>query len=367
MFRDAYRGKRVLVTGHTGFKGSWLTAWLLKLGADVAGYSIDIPTSPSNFEAMGLGEHIKDYRGDIRDRELLAEVMNDFKPDVVFHLAAQPIVRLSYDEPVETFEVNVLGTMNVLEVVRHSPFVQACIVITSDKCYRNVEWIWGYRENDMLGGEDPYSASKGCAELVSYSYIHSFFAQDDAVAKVSTARAGNVIGGGDWALDRIVPDCFRSWSEGREVMIRSPYSTRPWQHVLEPLSGYLWLGAHMLEGNASTCYESYNFGPDASVNQPVEVLIRELGKGWEKAKFQVDPAALKGKAEARLLKLSCDKALADLSWQAVMRFDETVEMTSHWYQAYYNGQEADMFEYTMQQLDAYCEKALARGQEWAQA
>jgi CDP-glucose 4,6-dehydratase len=364
MFLNSYAGKKVLVTGNTGFKGSWLTSWLLELGADVAGYSVDVPSTPSNFEVLGLEKRIRQYWDDVRDRKAIERAIDDFKPDIVFHLAAQAIVRRSYADPAQTFEVNAMGTMNVLECVRHRPWVRACVMITSDKCYRNVEWHWGYRENDALGGEDPYSGSKGCAELISYSYIHSYFKQDDAMAKVATARAGNVIGGGDWAADRIVPDCVRSWSNGETVVIRSPHATRPWQHVLEPLSGYLWLGAQLLNRNAGVSGTSYNFGPDASVNQPVEVLISHIGKYWSGAQWTVDAEAAKQRPEARLLKLSCDKALAELGWRAVLKFEETVRFTSEWYKEYYAGIARDMRALTRSQIQEYEDLAKNRGLPW---
>ena len=264
MFGHIYEGRRVFVTGHTGFKGSWLTAWLLQMGAEVAGFSDAVPTAPSHFDVIGLGGRIRDYRGDVRDRKALVEAMREFKPEIVFHLAAQALVRASYDNPADTIEVNAMGTLNVLEAVRVTPSVEAVVSITSDKAYRNDEWVWGYRETD------PYSASKGCAEIIAHSYFKSFFGDPVNAPYCATTRAGNVIGGGDWAADRIVPDCARAWSEGREVEIRSPHATRPWQHVLEPLSGYLWLGARLLDTNAGLPAgatasfdprgQAYNFG-----------------------------------------------------------------------------------------------------------
>ena len=236
MFGHVYAGRRVLVTGHTGFKGSWLTAWLLGLGAEVAGFSDGVPTSPAHFDVIGLADRIRDYRGDVRDRKALVAVMQEFQPEIVFHLAAQALVRASYEDPAATFEINAMGTLNILEAVRVTPSVQAVVSITSDKAYRNDEWVWGYRETDHLGGYDPYSASKGCAEIIAHSYFKSFFS-GEGTPSCATTRAGNVIGGGDWAADRIVPDCARAWSAGKPVEIRSPYATRPWQHVLEPLSG----------------------------------------------------------------------------------------------------------------------------------
>lgn len=366
MLASAYTDRRVLVTGHTGFKGSWLTAWLLGLGARVAGFSIGIPSDPSHFSVLGLEKQIRDYRGDIRNREELGRVFDEYKPEIVFHLAAQALVRRSYQDPAATFEVNTLGTLNLLECLRQRPSVRAGVLITSDKCYRNVEWVWGYREEDRLGGEDPYSGSKGCAELVFYSYMHSFFKNRPDGPCLATARAGNVIGGGDWAEDRIVPDCMRSWSRGETVTIRSPRSTRPWQHVLEPLSGYLWLGSELWRKNRLAACSSYNFGPDAMVNPSVETLIRELSRHWPDARWAVDaPQAGAERPEATLLKLCCDKALAELNWKATLTFEETIRLTSQWYREYYNDPDADMAACTRRQIDAYCDLARQRGLPWS--
>ena len=365
VFANVYAGKRVLVTGHTGFKGSWLTAWLLKLGAEVAGFAIDFPSAPCHFSVLGLERRIRDFRGDIRDREGLSRVLDDFKPEIVFHLAAQALVRRSYQDPAATFEINTMGTLNLLECLRQHPEVRAGVLITSDKCYRNVEWVWGYREEDRLGGEDPYSGSKGCAEIVFYSYFHSFFRGKSNGPSFATARAGNVIGGGDWAEDRIVPDCVRSWSRGETVMIRSPRATRPWQHVLEPLSGYLWLGSELWRRNSHAVGSSYNFGPDASVNQSVETLISALSRHWPDAKWIVDAQAAAGRPEATLLKLCCDKALAELNWKATLTFEETIRLTSQWYQRYYCNPAKEMAGCTGSQIDEYCDLARQRKVEWS--
>ncbi|HWA24558.1 MAG TPA: CDP-glucose 4,6-dehydratase [Lacunisphaera sp.] len=365
MYSGVYKGRRVLITGHTGFKGSWLATWLMRLGAEVGGLSLDTPSTPSNFEILGLQKRLRHYVGDVRDYRRVAEVMQEFRPEMVFHLAAQALVRRSYADPVATFTTNAMGSLNVLEGIRHCPEVRAAVMITSDKCYRNVEWTWGYRENDMLGGEDPYSASKGCAELIAYSYLNSYFKPEAGGAFVATARAGNVIGGGDWAEDRIVPDCMRSWSKGTAVVVRSPQSTRPWQHVIEPLSGYLHLGGELWRRNQAVAGQSYNFGPDATVNQPVITLIKALGSYWPNAQCAVESRGPATKPEARLLKLCCDKALAELNWKAVLTFEETVQLTGEWYQHYYQKRDADMHAVTMGQLDAYCGHAKARGLGWA--
>lgn len=362
MFGGVYKGRRVFITGHTGFKGSWLSAWLLGLGAEAAGFSIGIPSRPSNFEALELAGRMRDTRGDVRDRGALGAAMRDFEPDIVFHLAAQPLVRASYEDPTGTIETNVLGVMNVLEEARRLSTVRAVVIITSDKCYRNDEWVWGYRENDRLGGSDPYSASKGCAELVAHSYFDSFYQNGAACA---TARAGNVIGGGDWAKDRIVPDCARAWMENRAVEIRNPLSTRPWQHVLEPLSGYLALGRKLIEnsGEGGPRGQSYNFGPSADVNMPVGKVVSALGGWWPGFQSVMAGAGDGARKESGLLKLCCDKALAELGWKAALGFDETIKYTADWYAEYRGG--GNMRDFTDRQIEAYCGAAKERGLEWA--
>jgi len=364
MFSNIYRGRRVLVTGHTGFKGSWLTSWLLSLGAEVAGLSNGEPSIPSNFAVLALEKRMRHYVGDVTDASRVTQVISEFKPEIVFHLAAQALVRRSYRDPVTTFGTNAIGSLNVLESVRHAPEVRALVMITSDKCYHNVEWIWGYRENDRLGGEDPYSASKACAELIAYSYIRSFFKSDSGLAAVATARAGNVIGGGDWAEDRIVPDCMRSWSSGATVRIRSPQATRPWQHVLEPLSGYLQLGAALWERQSRVMSQAYNFGPDSTVNHPVSRLIEELGRYWQGAKWEFEQPAGVQQHEATLLKLCCDKALADLAWRPTLLFSGTMQFTGEWYRQYYTEQAMGLFELTQNQIGDYCRQATEGGLAW---
>lgn len=271
-FGDVYKNKRVFITGHTGFKGSWLSLWLLGLGAEVAGYSVDIPTKPSNFEALNLRKKIKHIKGDVRNLHSLKKAVDDFSPDIVFHLAAQALARRSYDMPQDTFHINLGGTVNLLECLRQSGSVKAAVIITSDKCYQNVEKRQGYREDDILGGGDPYSASKACAEIATKAYIRSFFNGENSV-KIATARAGNVIGGGDWAEDRIIPDCVRALSKGETVMIRNPEATRPWQHVLEPLCGYLYLGQYLLEKPKNVSGEAFNFGPDEKIVKSVREVM----------------------------------------------------------------------------------------------
>lgn len=362
MFDNVYERKKVLVTGHTGFKGSWLCAWLLQLESEVCGFSINIPTNPSNFEVLNLKDRIRHVEGDVRNRRQLLCAVREFQPDIVFHLAAQSLVRRSYNDPTTTFETNVLGTMNVLECIRQCPSIQAGVIITSDKCYRNVEWIWGYRENDILGGEDPYSASKGCAELVIYSYINSFF-QDSH--RVASARAGNVIGGGDWAEDRIVPDAVRAWSQGKSVVIRNPNATRPWQHVLEPLSGYLWLGAKLWEKDTAAVGQTFNFGPGDSVNQSVIQVLSSMATHWPGADWKVEQIDEANQMESTLLKLCCDKALNTLSWKAILSFEETTTMTIEWYQTYYGQEKNLLLSLTNRQIEEYSSKARAEVLPWA--
>ncbi len=368
MFKNIYENRRVFITGHTGFKGSWLSLWLLSLGANVAGYSDGVPTAPSNFGALKLQNKIVDTCGDVRDAVSLTKAMRAFAPDIVFHLAAQALVQASYDDPAGTIETNAMGTLQVLEAVRKTPSVQAVVCITSDKCYHNDEWVYGYRETDSLGGEDPYSASKSCAEIIAHSYFKSFFKDGPACA---TVRAGNVIGGGDWADNRIVPDCARAFAVGSPVNIRSPWSTRPWQHVLEPLSGYLWLGACLLGGSPSPfslSHEAYNFGPPAETNATVIEVVEALKKHWPGFSCDVNPDSVMGRKECTLLKLCCDKALAHLGWRATLNFEETIRYTAEWYSAYYGyGDQApsdDMLAFGIGQIRAYANTAELRGQAW---
>lgn len=369
MFLNQYRDRRVLITGHTGFKGFWLCTWLLKLGAHVTGYSLGLPTEPSGFSALGLESRITHITGDVRDREAVSSAIDRFRPEIVFHMAAQALVRPSYENPALTFETNAMGTLNVLEAVRRAPGVRALVLITSDKCYRNDEWVFGYRETDHLGGKDPYSASKACAEIIAHAYIPSFFREG---ARLATVRAGNVIGGGDWATDRIVPDCARAWMSGAPALIRSPAATRPWQHVLEPLSGYLWLGANLLVGESRRGMqlhgESFNFGPSAEVNATVGELAEALARHWPGFSLSMDRAAADGKKEATLLKLCCDKALAHLDWKAVLPFTETVRFTAEWYRRLHENsgeaQLSEMFAFTTGQIEAYAVKARERNAVW---
>lgn len=366
MLRDGYRGKKVLVTGNTGFKGSWLTTWLLSLDAEVAGYSLSIPTTPSIFEELGLEGRIRHFWGDIRDLERFKSVVEAFQPDFVFHLAAQSLVSVSYEDPLGTVMTNVVGTGVVLEALRQVNSECVAVLITSDKCYENVEWVWGYRETDALGGKDIYSGSKGAAEAVIHAYYHSFFKSKASRVRIATARAGNVIGGGDWAKDRIVADCMRSWSQGRSVEIRCPDATRPWQHVLEPLSGYLSLGQALTE-TPSLCGESFNFGPRAEQNRTVLELLKDLSQHWKA--FDSDKAYRVTEVvpfhEAGLLKLNCDKALFHLRWEPTLHYHECVKMVSDWYYAYYQRQD-DMIGLTMRHIAEFEHLAASRGRKWMQ-
>jgi CDP-glucose 4,6-dehydratase len=364
MFENIYKGKRVFITGHTGFKGSWLCAWLLDLGATVAGYSVDVPTEPSHFEALALAKRIEHFQGDVRNKSSLQKAMNQFRPEIVFHMAAQSLVRKSYEDPVLTFETNSLGTLNLLDCLRDQPSIIATIIITSDKCYENVEWLWGYRENDRLGGKDPYSASKACAELITKVYMESFFKEKGP--NIATTRAGNVIGGGDWALDRVVPDCVRAWSKGEKVEIRNPNATRPWQHVLEPLSGYLALGQKLFQGNPELKNQSFNFGPQAKVNQSVGDLITEMAQYLPGAEWEFEQEINSDKPESTLLKLNCDKALQLLQWNSVLDFSETVQMTGKWYQAFYSQNLSSILEITSRQIDEYTKLAIQSNLVWTQ-
>ncbi len=334
MFGNVFKDKKILITGHTGFKGSWLSLWLSSLGAEVVGLSLNIPTEPSNYMACQLENFVKWHRADVRDAQKIKKIISDYQPDFLFHLAAQALVRESYIDPLKTFEVNAIGSANVLDALKMSTNMVVAIMITSDKAYDNVEWVWGYRESDRLGGKDPYSASKGMAELAIKAYIYSFYNEENSRVRVGITRAGNVIGGGDWAKDRIVPDCMSAWSDNKIVDIRNPHATRPWQHVLEPLSGYLRLGMKLTQ-DASLHGEAYNFGPSANQNYSVHRLISEMQKYWSSVRWRDVSKKKKSFHEAGLLKLNCDKALSDLDWLPNLTFEETVKFTTRWYKTFY--------------------------------
>ena len=352
MFNDIYKDKKVLVTGHTGFKGSWLTTWLLKLGAKVIGISKDIPTSTAMFQELNLKDKIIDYREDIRNLDKIIEIISTEKPDFIFHLAAQPIVSISYVNPIETLSSNIMGTANILEALRVIDYSVTIVMITSDKAYDNVEQVWGYKEDDKMGGKDIYSGSKGGAELVIKSYYNSFFKNNSNI-KLAIGRAGNVIGGGDWAKDRIVVDCMEAWSKGESVEIRSPKATRPWQHVLEPLSGYLNL-AQVLYNDNSIDGEAFNFGPRAEQNHTVKELLSDLSKYWD---FKSVDEAFRVTDnitfhEAGLLKLNCDKALFYLKWQSNLEYINTIKFTSEWYYDFYK-KNISIYDKTINQIVEY--------------
>ena len=336
--QEVYLNKTVIITGHTGFKGSWLSAWLKLMGANVVGISLNPPTSPSHFHEANINNGIDDCRIDIRDSEEIKQKIIDVSPDFLFHLAAQPIVGRSYEDPLETWNTNVMGTVNILEALRYVNNQCTAVIITSDKCYDNVEWEWGYRENDTLGGPDPYSASKGAAEIAIRSYFKSYFKDPDNGIRIASARAGNVIGGGDWAESRIVPDCVQAWSQNETVGLRNPASTRPWQHVLEPLGGYLVLASE-LSKNDDIHGEAFNFGPPAHQNHNVLSLVEEMSLHWNQVKWEKPKEAKDAFYESGLLKLNCDKALHLLNWQAVLSFSETVKLTTEWYMNFYKNPE----------------------------
>jgi CDP-glucose 4,6-dehydratase len=359
LFGSAFNGKRVLVTGHTGFKGAWLSEWLLGLGAEVTGLSLPPQTEPSLFAELGLARRLRHIIGDIQGPDVLAKAVSESKPDFVFHLAAQALVRESYVRPRETFQVNAMGTAHLLEALRNLKKHCAAVFVTTDKCYENREWHHGYREEDKLGGRDPYSASKAAAELIIASYRNSFF-QDHPV-KIASCRAGNVIGGGDWAKDRIVPDCIAALRKNKPIPVRNRRATRPWQHVLEPLSGYLWLGASLADPKLRRCdlpllSSAFNFGPNHDSNRTVAELVEEVLKHWPgRWQDNTDPAA---PHEAGLLQLSTDKAYALLRWFPVWSFSETVAATVDWYR---NAQELtgakEFQKQTQAQIAQYIQRA----------
>jgi len=351
-----WKSRRVFVTGHTGFKGAWLTLWLQMLGAEVCGYSLAPPTEPNLYSLLNLGRKMRSLRGDIRDLTSLSAAMADFAPDVVLHMAAQPLVRLSYEQPVETYAVNVLGTVHLLEAVRQTPSVLSVVIVTSDKCYENREQEQAYQEHEAMGGHDPYSSSKGCAELVTSAYRRSFFHTENweghRVA-IASARAGNVIGGGDWAADRLIPDIVRAWAKGCSVVIRNPEAVRPWQHVLEPLSGYLLLAERLYTDGAQYA-ESWNFGPAESDARPVRYLVDRMMKLWGAGAQWVDDSRAHVH-EAHLLRLDSAKACAQLGWAPRWTLDEALANTTEWYRDFYRGE--PMGERSIKQIEAYMQPA----------
>ncbi len=363
-FDDCYRDQDVVVTGHMGFKGGWLSLWLTRLGARVHGYSKEAPSDPCLFEVARLSEVVDHTIGDVRDLDRFRALLQRTRPRYVFHLAAQPIVSLSYKEPLETLSSNFMGTATMLEALRSVTWPCAAVMVTSDKCYDNVEWPWGYREVDRLGGKDVYSGSKGAAELAIRCYHHSFFAGADTAVRLGVGRAGNVIGGGDWAADRIVVDCVKAWSEGRRVQLRSPAATRPWQHVLEPLSGYLALG-HRLGADPALQGEAFNFGPPADQTHTVIELLGDLAQLWGLGAPDdaYEIAAQAPFHEAGLLKLNCDKALLTLRWTPTLSYRQCVTMTGEWYRQVLR-EGADARALTLAQIAQYETLAAGREQPW---
>ncbi len=358
-----FKNSRVIVTGHTGFKGSWLTAWLKLLGAEVMGMSLNPPTNPSHFKVSKINKNIKDIRLDIRDGKKLEKKIIAFKPNFVFHLAAQSLVRLSYDNPLITWQTNVLGTLNVLESLRKLKNACNVVIVTSDKCYFNKEVHRGYKEDDILGGNDPYSGSKASAELLVKSYVSSFFNKKNSKVRIATARAGNVIGGGDWAKDRIIPDCVRYWSKGKKAQLRNPKSTRPWQHVLEAVGGYLCLAIN-LEFNPKLHGESFNFGPNLNKERSVIEIVKSMGFYWKNASWKINSKPKKNFYESALLRLNCNKAKKLLKWKCVLNFKETMEMVTFWYYNYYfKSRNFDFI--TKKQIKFYQSLAIKRGLKWA--
>ena len=354
---STFRGKKVLITGNTGFKGSWLTIWLLSLGAKIYGISLEPPTQPSLFNESKLIELIDHHCINIQDHFKVTNLIKDIQPDFIFHLAAQPLVKYSYENPIETWKTNVYGTINVLDSLRLLNKKCTSVFITSDKCYANSEWVWGYRENDRLGGNDPYSASKGSAEIAINSYKKSFFNNGEIL--IASARAGNVIGGGDWAQDRIVPDCIKAWSKNESVEIRSSNSTRPWQHVLEPLSGYLKL-AKELNYNPQLSGNAFNFGPNSNQNYTVIDVVKELSKNWEGSSWREDQNKIKKVQESQLLKLNCDKALHLLKWNPTLNFEETINLTIDWYYDFYSQESFNTFDKCIKQIKTYSKRSLEK-------
>ena len=356
-----FKNSKIIVTGHTGFKGSWLTLWLKQLGAKVMGISLDPTTKPSHFEVASIKNGIKDIRLDVRERKKIEKTIVSFKPNFIFHLAAQPLVGLSYKDPTNTWQTNVLGTLNILEAIRKLKNPCNVVIITSDKCYYNKEVRYGYKETDILGGKDPYSASKASAEILIKSYVNSFFLKQKKI-RIATARAGNVIGGGDWSNNRIIPDCVRSWSKNKKAKLRNPDATRPWQHVLEAIGGYLCLAVN-LKFNKKLHGESFNFGPNLTREYSVIELVKLMSKYWKNVSWKKMKSSKKKYYESELLRLNCSKAKKHLKWNAVLKFDELMKMVSDWYRNYYlNKKNAQKL--TLDQIIKYQSLAIKRGSKW---
>ncbi len=362
-FEGVFDGLTVLVTGHTGFKGSWLSIWLNELGSKVIGYSLDPPTAENNFNLTNLSEKVVHIRGDVRDISTLTDVIEKYKPQVIFHLAAQPIYKIGFESPRETFDTNVVGTINVLEAVRKTNFVKVLVCITSDKSYRNQESVWGYRETDLLGGDDPYSASKGMAEFAIQSYRMSFFGNNKTA--IASVRAGNVVGGGDFTESRLVPDSIQTLINNKPIKVRNPDSVRPWQHVLVPLSGYLWLASRMLKNN-SVYNEAWNFGPLEHRGIPARYVVEKMIEFWGGGSWVKDDGS-EDASETKMLKLNWEKAAKFLNWQPAYTIEDTLKETVDWFKEYQkkkSGQSVDMYEVCVNQIKQYTERAKEIGLEW---
>jgi CDP-glucose 4,6-dehydratase len=361
LFGGVYKNKKVLLTGHTGFKGSWLALWLQQMGAIVYGYSLKNEDEVNHLSLLNLD--IEEKIDDIRNDEVLQQYFNEIQPDIVFHLAAQALVRKSYDDPVDTFSTNVMGTLNIFEASRKTPSVKAIINVTTDKCYENKEWEWGYRENEAMGGYDPYSASKGCSELLTSSYRNSYFNNNDYGIKhsvlLASGRAGNVIGGGDWAADRLIPDIIKAAAIKKSVLIRNPLATRPWQHVLEPLSGYLTLGSKLLQKEISVA-DGWNFGPDIHSNIQVGDIVKLSNEYWNAIQIEISKNTNEHH-EANLLMLDCTKANKTLKWKAVWSLDKTIDKTISWYKSYYENNKL----LSLEDLTEYISDAQSANILWA--
>ncbi len=358
---EKFKNKKIIITGHTGFKGSWLTLWLYLLGAKITGISLSKHTNPSHYELLKIKNNIKDIRMDITNYEKLNKIIKKTKPDYFFHLAAQALVKKSFSNPLETIKTNIIGTANILESLKNLENDCAALIITSDKCYKNKELIRGYKENDEFGGDDPYSGSKASAEIIFHSYFDSFFQKSRV--KIASARAGNVIGGGDWSENRIIPDCIRAWSNSKILNIRNPHSTRPWQHVLEPISGYLNL-ALILKKNSKFNGSSFNFGPNRQENQSVLNVVEKMSKYWKNPKWKVFKQKNQYQKETNLLQLNCRKARDQLKWRSNLNFNQTVKFTSEWYNFYNNNKKS--YEISVKQIKDYTNLAKKRRIKWAQ-
>lgn len=363
LYDIVFNNKKVLVTGHTGFKGSWLSLWLLSMGADVIGYSLNPPTIPNLYNLLNLNEKMTSIIGDVRDEDSLSEVVQKHKPEIIFHMAAQAIVLESYKNPKMTYETNIMGTINLFEAVRKASIPCVIVNITSDKCYANVEKSYQYKEDDRMGGYDPYSSSKGAAELITEAYRNSFFnpAEYGKTHNVSlaSARAGNVIGGGDWAENRLVPDSIRSLINKELIQVRNPHSIRPWQHVLEPISGYLALASKLFLNPIKYC-EGWNFGPEIESAVPVEDVVQRLIKTWGSGNYEV-PSVYQKQHEAKLLMLDAAKAKTHLSWKPCYNLEQTIEKTALWYKNYYSSSKTDIYEFTLNQIQEYAAKVSEQG------